>query len=101
MLWINLSEIISVREPCVLQVIIMTYFVIALFLIGSALLACSNNTEAEAEGDPEKGLIEEMTDKAAREAVNRIRTPLNKARSVADQEEDRLNDMDESLKDRP
>ena len=39
-----------------------------------------------------------MTDKAAKEMVNRIRTPINKARSAKDQQEDRLNDMDESLK---
>ncbi len=70
--------------------------VIALLLGGAALIACSNNQEAEQE--PEKGVIEEMTDRAAKEAVNRIRTPLNKARSAADQEEERLNDMDESLK---
>lgn len=75
----------------------MIYSVIALLLCSAAIFACSNNTEAEAE--PEKGVIEEMTDKAAKEAINRIRTPLNKARSAADQEEERLNDMEESLKD--
>jgi hypothetical protein len=74
----------------------MTYCVFALFLGGSGLLACSNNKEAEAEA--EKGRIEKMTDKAAKKIVNRIRTPINKARAVKDQQEDRLNDMDESLK---
>ena len=74
----------------------MTYCVLALFLSGAGLLACSNNKEAEAES--EKGRIEKMTDKAAKKMVNRIRTPINKARSVKDRQEDRLNDMDESLK---
>lgn len=73
----------------------MTSFVLALFFGGAALFACTNNKEAE----PKKGMIEEMTDKAAKEMVDRIRTPLDKARSAADQEEDRLNDMNESLKD--
>jgi hypothetical protein len=39
-----------------------------------------------------------MTDKAAKKMVKRIRTPINKARSVKDQQEDRLGDMEESLK---
>jgi oligoribonuclease (3'-5' exoribonuclease) len=42
--------------------------------------------------------FEKMTDKAAKEMVNRIRTPINKARSVKNRQEERLNDMDESLK---
>ena len=74
----------------------MTYCVLALLLGGAGLLACSNNKEAEAEA--EKGRIEKMTDKAAKKIVNRIRTPINKARSVKDQQEDRLDNMDESLK---
>ncbi|MGD9240976.1 MAG: hypothetical protein PVG69_13175 [Desulfobacterales bacterium] len=74
----------------------MIYCVFALLFGGVVLLACSNNKEAEAES--EKGRIEKMTDKAAKKMVNRIRTPINKARSVKDRQEDRLNDMDESLK---
>ena len=76
----------------------MTYCVLALLLGGAALLTCSNNNEPESESGSEKGAIEKMTDKAAKEMVNRIRTPINKARSAKDQQEDRLNDMDESLK---
>jgi len=74
----------------------MLYCVLAMLLGGSGFLACSNNNEAEAES--EKGRIEKMTDKAAKKIVNRIRTPINKARAVKDQQEDRLSDMDESLK---
>jgi len=75
---------------------IMLYCVLALLLGGAGLLACSNDKEAEAES--EKGRIEKMTDKAAKKIVNRIRTPINKARAVKDQQEDRLSDMEESLK---
>ena len=74
----------------------MTNSVLALLFVSVALLTCSNNKEAESES--EKGTIEKMTDRAAKEMVNRIRTPINKARSVKDQQEDRLNDMDESVK---
>jgi hypothetical protein len=74
----------------------MTYCVLGLLIGGAALLACSNNNDAES--DSEKGTIEKMTDKAAKEVVNRIRTPINKARSVKNQQEDRLDEMDESLK---
>ena len=73
---------------------VMTYCVLALLLSGAGFLACSNNKEAEAE----KGRIEKMTDKAAKKIVNRIRTPIKKARSVKDRQEDRLKDMDKSLK---
>ncbi|MGD9182904.1 MAG: hypothetical protein PVF26_15290 [Desulfobacterales bacterium] len=72
----------------------MIYCVFALIFGGVLLLACSNNKEAESEIGP----IDRITGKAAKEMVNRIRTPINKARSVKDQQEDRINDMDESLK---
>ena len=75
----------------------ITYFVLVLFLCGAALFSCSNDEDTETE--PEKGMIEEMTHKAAKKAVNRIRTPLNKARSAASKEQDRYNNMDEYLND--
>ncbi|MDX1707669.1 MAG: hypothetical protein R3274_03645 [Desulfobacterales bacterium] len=74
----------------------MTFFVLVVLLAAAALQACSDNPGAESE--PPKGVIEEMTDNAAKEVVNRIRTPLNKARSAAHQEEERLDDMEKSLK---
>ncbi len=70
------------------------YSVIAL-LIGSAMfLACSNNKEAESE----KRTIESVTDKTAKEVVRRIQAPIEKARSIKKQQEDRLSEMDETLK---
>ena len=74
---------------------IIVFFVV-LFLCSAGLFACSNNTEAEAES--EKGAIEKMTDKTAKELVNRIRTPINKARSVKVRQEGRMDDMEESVK---
>ena len=70
------------------------YCGVALLFVGYVSLACSNNEETESD----QGSIEKITDKAAKEVVNRIRTPINKARAVKDQEEKRLNEMDESVK---
>ncbi len=39
-----------------------------------------------------------MTDKAAKEIVDHIRTPIEKARSVKKMEEDRQNAVEENLK---
>jgi hypothetical protein len=77
---------------------LMTYSAIIFFVACAGLLACSNSNEAQSAS--QKGAIEKMTDKAAQNAINRIRTPLDKARTVADQEEGRFTDMDESLNDR-
>ena len=38
-----------------------------------------------------------MTEETAREAVNQIRTPIDKARSVAKQQEDKAKEMDDTL----
>ncbi|MGD2096920.1 MAG: hypothetical protein PVG35_05020 [Desulfobacterales bacterium] len=73
----------------------MMVSVMALFLGGAGLFACSNSNEAESE--PQKGVIEQITHNTAQKAVNRIRTPLDRARSAANREEKRLNEMDESV----
>jgi len=73
----------------------LLYSVMVLFLGNAAIIACSDNKEAESE----KGTIEKMTDKAAKEMVNKIRTPIDKARSVKNQQEDRLNEIDKIVKD--
>jgi len=68
---------------------------IIVLLLGSAtLFSCSNNNEAESE----KGPIETFTDKTAKDVAGRILAPIEKARSVKDQQEDRFSDMEESLK---
>ena len=68
--------------------------VLMLLLYGATFFACSNNTTA----DSEKGTIETMTDKAAKEAVDRIRTPIKKAHLAEKQQADRFSIMEESLK---
>ena len=45
-----------------------------------------------------KGSIDEMTDKAAQEMVDNIRTPIDKARTLQKQEEDRVRESEESIK---
>jgi hypothetical protein len=39
-----------------------------------------------------------MTDKTAKELVDRIRTPIEKARTVKNQQEHRSNDIEKALK---
>jgi len=46
----------------------------------------------------ETGAIDKMTEKAAKEALDRIRTPIEKASAVKKQGDDRLNDLDNALK---
>ena len=72
----------------------LLYSVMVLFLGSVTIIACSDNKETESE----KGTIEKMTDKAAKEMVNKIRTPIDKARSVKNQQEDRLSEIDETVK---
>ncbi len=53
----------------------------ALLLCCAPLISCSGNQE-----NKEKGVIEQGTDKAAKEAVERIKTPLEQARTAAERE---------------
>lgn len=73
---------------------IFLYPVMALLICSTMFLACSDNKETESE----KGTIETVSDKAANEAIRRIHTPIDKARSVNKLQENRLNDIDEALK---
>ena len=73
---------------------VLLYPAIVLFLFCAVFFACSNNGDEE----PKKGRIEKMTDKAAKEIVDHIRTPIEKARSVKKMEEDRQNAVEENLK---
>ena len=67
-------------------------------LLASFLLilpaGCANDREQQAE---EKGRIEKMTDQAAETAVNKIRTPQNKARDTQSLGDKRLEEMDRAL----
>ena len=67
---------------------------VVLLLCSATVFSCSPKEEA----DPEKGAIEKLTDQAADELTNRIRTPIEKARSAANQQEDRMRSVDDQLK---
>ncbi len=62
---------------------------IGLFLIGGSFLSCSDKKDPGAK----KGAIEKMTDQTAKDVVDHLRDPINKARSAAKQEEDRMKEI--------
>jgi hypothetical protein len=64
--------------------ILLTGCLILVVLVGGAFWGCSDRKESGAE----KGAIKGMTDETAKGAVNQIRTPIEKARSVAKQQEE-------------
>ena len=67
---------------------------ILVVLIGGAFWGCSDRKEPGSE----KGAIRGMTEETAREAVNQIRTPIEKARSVAKQQEEKNREMADAVK---
>ena len=68
----------------------------ALFLFCAVFAACSANKETETE----KGAIDKMTDRAAKGMADSIQIPLNKARVAAKQQEDKMREIEEALKDK-
>jgi hypothetical protein len=73
---------------------ILSYCLVGMILLGGVFWGCSDKKEPAAE----KGAIRQMTDEAAREAVNQIRTPIDKARSVAQQQEERNKELNDAVK---
>jgi len=67
---------------------------LALGLVVASLVGCSSEREVATE----KGAVEKMTDEAARQAVDHIRIPIEKARDVRSQEEERLQGMVDTAK---
>ena len=65
---------------------VMVFFFVCL----SLLTGCSDNKEKK-----EKSTIEQTTDKAAKEAVDRIKIPLEQARTAAEQESSRSRQLEE------
>lgn len=65
------------------------YALAALLLCCAPLISCSGDKE-----NKEKGVIEQGTDKAAKEAVERIKTPLEQARTAAEQENKRAEQVE-------
>jgi hypothetical protein len=73
---------------------VLSYCLIGVMMFSGAFWGCSDKKEPA----PEKGAIRKMADETAKEAVNQIRTPIDKARSVAQQQEDKAKEMDATLK---
>ncbi len=73
---------------------ILLCIVAALFMCSALLLSCTKSEDAETE----KGAIDQMTDKAAKEMADRITVPLEKARNAKDLVEKNYSDMEENLK---
>ena len=73
---------------------LLMYFAIAVLVFCINFSACSKDEGPKSE----KGKIEKMTDHAADIAVKKIRTPIDKARSVQEMEEERMRGLDEALK---
>jgi hypothetical protein len=63
-------------------------------LVSGTFFACSGKKEPEAE----KGPIEKMTDQTAKDVVNQLRAPINKARSIEKQQEERIKEMNDADK---
>jgi hypothetical protein len=73
---------------------VLSYCLIGVVLVSGSFWGCSDRKEPASE----KGAIKKMTEETAREAVNQIRTPIDKARSVAQQQEDKAKEIDDALK---
>jgi hypothetical protein len=73
---------------------ILAYCLIGMMLIAGTFYGCSDKKEPA----PEKGAIQKMTEETARQAVDRIRTPIDKARSVAQQQEEKNKEVDDAVK---
>ena len=63
------------------------HFAVALLYAGACLWGCSGGSGEESE----KGTIRKMTDQFAHDLSHKIRNPIDKARSVRGQEEERSN----------
>jgi hypothetical protein len=59
---------------------------------GLLLWSCSNRSGEESE----KGAIRKMTDQVAHDLSHKVRDPIDSARAVKEQEEDRLNDLEDT-----
>ena len=65
---------------------------LAVLMVGLAFWGCSGNSGEESE----KGAIREMTDQVAHDLSKRIKDPIDKARSVRNQEQHRLDELDDT-----
>ena len=87
-------EAYALASPVARQKKDLPYCLIGVIQLSGAFGGCSNKKES----GPEKGAIKKMTEETAKEAVNQIRIPIDKARSVAKQQEEKNKSMDDTLK---
>jgi len=73
---------------------VMACCVVGILLVGGAFCGCSDKKEPGSA----KGVVKQMTEETAKEAVQQIRTPIEKARSVARQQEDKNKELDDAVK---
>lgn len=63
------------------------------------IVACSQEEEAKPEaGSPEPGAIEQLTNQTAKQAEQKIRSPIDKARATQGQGDERLEGIDDAVK---
>jgi len=74
---------------------LLMYSALAFAVCCIAFSACTK----EEDGKSEKARIEEMTDEAANVMVDRMKTPIERARSVDEMARERIKGMDEASKD--
>ena len=72
---------------------LLAHVILGVSIFSLCFPACSKKEETK----QEKGKIEQMTDEAAEVIVTKIRTPMDRARSVKEQEIDRAQAMDEAV----
>ena len=71
---------------------ILFHITVAVLITGLSLWGCSSNSGEE----DEKGAIREMTDEVAHDLSRRIKDPINKARAAKNQEQDRLDGLEDT-----
>ena len=71
---------------------ILFHISVVVLMAGLSLWGCSSNSGEE----NERGAIREMTDEVAHDLSNRIKDPINKARAAKNQEQDRLDGLDDT-----
>ncbi len=71
---------------------VLAYCLMGVVLLSGAFWGCSDKKEPPAE----KGAIQKMTEDAGKEAVKQIRTPIEKARSVAKQQEEKNKEVEDA-----
>ena len=71
---------------------ILFHITVAVLITGLSLWGCSSNSGEE----DEKGAIRKMTDEVAHDLSRRIKDPINKARAAKNQEQDRLDGLEDT-----